>query len=182
MTREQALELLQQHLHNQNLVKHCLAVEACMRELAGSFRPGPGTLGAGRAAARPGLRIHRGNAGNPYREDRRDAGRAGAGRGDHPCHQGPQPARRARFADGPVAAGHRPGQRLHHRLRPDAPRQEAGCPGPAFHEKALQGKVVRQGRVARADGGLFPAGSRPGRNSCCYAWAPCRRSPLQLGL
>lgn len=37
MTREQALELLQQHLHNQNLIKHCLAVEACMRELAVHF-------------------------------------------------------------------------------------------------------------------------------------------------
>ena len=37
MTREQALELLQNHLHNKNLVKHCLAVEACMREFAAHF-------------------------------------------------------------------------------------------------------------------------------------------------
>ncbi len=37
MTREQALELLQSHLHNKNLVKHCLAVEACMGELAAHF-------------------------------------------------------------------------------------------------------------------------------------------------
>jgi len=37
MTREQALELLQQHLQNRNLVKHCLAVEACMKEFAGRF-------------------------------------------------------------------------------------------------------------------------------------------------
>jgi putative nucleotidyltransferase with HDIG domain len=35
MTRDQALELLQQHLKNRNLVKHCLAVEACMKEFAG---------------------------------------------------------------------------------------------------------------------------------------------------
>ncbi|MCU0237422.1 MAG: HDIG domain-containing protein [Acidobacteria bacterium] len=41
MTREQALELLQQHLHNKNLVKHCLAVEACMRALAVRFRQDP---------------------------------------------------------------------------------------------------------------------------------------------
>jgi len=34
MTREEALELLQQHLHQPNLVKHCLAVEQCMRALA----------------------------------------------------------------------------------------------------------------------------------------------------
>ena len=41
MTREQALELLQSHLHNKNLVKHCLAVEACMRGLAGHFGQDP---------------------------------------------------------------------------------------------------------------------------------------------
>jgi hypothetical protein len=41
MTREQALELLQQHLHNKNLVKHCLAVEACMRGLAVHFGQDP---------------------------------------------------------------------------------------------------------------------------------------------
>ena len=34
MTREEALELLKQHLHQPNLVKHCLAVEQCMRALA----------------------------------------------------------------------------------------------------------------------------------------------------
>jgi hypothetical protein len=37
MKREQALELLQQHLKNRNLVKHCLAVEACMKEFAARF-------------------------------------------------------------------------------------------------------------------------------------------------
>jgi len=35
MERTAALELVHQHLHNPNLVKHCMAVEACMRELAG---------------------------------------------------------------------------------------------------------------------------------------------------
>lgn len=34
MEREEALELVQQHLKNKNLVKHSLAVEACMRALA----------------------------------------------------------------------------------------------------------------------------------------------------
>ncbi len=34
MTREQALELVEQHLKNRNLIKHCLAVEACMKEFA----------------------------------------------------------------------------------------------------------------------------------------------------
>jgi len=34
VTREEALELVKQHLHNKNLVKHCLAVEACMKGLA----------------------------------------------------------------------------------------------------------------------------------------------------
>lgn len=34
MTREEALELVKKHLKNKNLVKHSLAVEACMRALA----------------------------------------------------------------------------------------------------------------------------------------------------
>ncbi|MFC1789731.1 HDIG domain-containing metalloprotein [Patescibacteria group bacterium] len=37
MTREQSLELLKQNLSNQNLIKHCLAVEAVMRALAHHF-------------------------------------------------------------------------------------------------------------------------------------------------
>ncbi|MDD8019794.1 MAG: HDIG domain-containing protein [Acidobacteriota bacterium] len=34
MTRDEALELLKQHLHQPNLIKHCLAVEQCMKALA----------------------------------------------------------------------------------------------------------------------------------------------------
>ncbi|MHB8055397.1 MAG: HDIG domain-containing metalloprotein [Candidatus Aminicenantales bacterium] len=34
MTRQDALTLVQTHLKNKNLVKHCFAVEACMREMA----------------------------------------------------------------------------------------------------------------------------------------------------
>jgi putative nucleotidyltransferase with HDIG domain len=34
MEREEALELVKEHLKNINLVKHCLAVEACMRAVA----------------------------------------------------------------------------------------------------------------------------------------------------
>jgi hypothetical protein len=41
MTREQALELVEQHLHNKNLVKHCLAVEACMMDFAAHFGEDP---------------------------------------------------------------------------------------------------------------------------------------------
>jgi hypothetical protein len=41
MTRAEALELLQQHLKNRNLVKHCLAVEACMRNFAVHFGQDP---------------------------------------------------------------------------------------------------------------------------------------------
>lgn len=37
MTREQALELLKKNLSNQNLIKHCLAVESAMRNLARHF-------------------------------------------------------------------------------------------------------------------------------------------------
>ena len=37
MDREQALELVKTHLSNENLIKHSLAVEACMREFAGKF-------------------------------------------------------------------------------------------------------------------------------------------------
>jgi putative nucleotidyltransferase with HDIG domain len=34
MNREEALSLLKQHLKNKNLIKHCLAVEACMKAVA----------------------------------------------------------------------------------------------------------------------------------------------------
>lgn len=37
MTREQGFDLLKQNLQNQNLTKHCLAVEAIMRALARHF-------------------------------------------------------------------------------------------------------------------------------------------------
>ncbi len=37
MNRDEALSLLKEHLTNANLVKHSLAVEAVMRELAGHF-------------------------------------------------------------------------------------------------------------------------------------------------
>ncbi|MTI80495.1 MAG: HDIG domain-containing protein [Firmicutes bacterium] len=37
MTRNEALELLKKHLKNENLVKHCLAVEAVMVHLAKHF-------------------------------------------------------------------------------------------------------------------------------------------------
>jgi len=36
-TREQALELLHGHMENQNLRRHCYAVEAVMRALARRF-------------------------------------------------------------------------------------------------------------------------------------------------
>jgi uncharacterized protein len=37
MNREEALALVNQHLKAENLVKHCLAVEACMKEFAEKF-------------------------------------------------------------------------------------------------------------------------------------------------
>lgn len=37
MTREKALEVLKQNIQNQNLIKHCLAVEVIMRALACHF-------------------------------------------------------------------------------------------------------------------------------------------------
>jgi len=37
MNRPEALELLKEHLHNENLVKHCIAVGAIMRGLAQHF-------------------------------------------------------------------------------------------------------------------------------------------------
>jgi putative nucleotidyltransferase with HDIG domain len=41
MTRAQALDLLQLHLKNRNLVKHCLAVETCMKDFAVHFGQDP---------------------------------------------------------------------------------------------------------------------------------------------
>jgi len=40
MTREEGFNLLKQNLQNQNLIKHCLAVEAIMRALARHFGEG----------------------------------------------------------------------------------------------------------------------------------------------
>jgi uncharacterized protein len=37
MTRDQALDLLKQHVKNENLIKHMLATEAVMRSLASKF-------------------------------------------------------------------------------------------------------------------------------------------------
>jgi putative nucleotidyltransferase with HDIG domain len=37
MDREKGLELVKEHLSNENLINHCLAVEACMREFAQRF-------------------------------------------------------------------------------------------------------------------------------------------------
>ena len=48
MNRDEAWTLLGQHLKNRNLLKHSLAVEACMRRLAGRFGEDPeiwGTAG-----------------------------------------------------------------------------------------------------------------------------------------
>jgi len=37
MNRDEALELVKKHLKNKNLIKHSLAVEACMRAMAATF-------------------------------------------------------------------------------------------------------------------------------------------------
>jgi len=37
MTREEALQLVKEKIKNENLIKHCLAVEACMKALARHF-------------------------------------------------------------------------------------------------------------------------------------------------
>ncbi len=46
MQREQALQLVKDKIQNKNLVKHCLAVEACMRALAERFGENPASGGA----------------------------------------------------------------------------------------------------------------------------------------
>ncbi len=46
MNRDEALKLVQEKIQNQNLVKHCLAAEACMRELAEHFGENPASGGA----------------------------------------------------------------------------------------------------------------------------------------
>lgn len=45
MNREEALSLLKKHLTNRNLIKHCLAVEACMRAVAVRLGQDAGTWG-----------------------------------------------------------------------------------------------------------------------------------------
>ena len=45
MDREEAFSLLKQHLTNRNLVKHCLAVEACMRAVAARLGHDPAPWG-----------------------------------------------------------------------------------------------------------------------------------------
>ena len=41
ITRDAAFELINQHLKNPNMIKHCLATEAVMRELAVHFDEDP---------------------------------------------------------------------------------------------------------------------------------------------
>jgi putative nucleotidyltransferase with HDIG domain len=41
MNRDDALELIKKHLKNKNLVKHCLAVEACMKAVAARLGQDP---------------------------------------------------------------------------------------------------------------------------------------------
>ena len=41
MKREEALALVKEHLKNRNLVKHCLAVEACMKAVAAKLGRDP---------------------------------------------------------------------------------------------------------------------------------------------
>ena len=41
MNREEALALVKEHLRNKNLVKHCLAVEACMKAMAARLGQDP---------------------------------------------------------------------------------------------------------------------------------------------
>jgi putative nucleotidyltransferase with HDIG domain len=41
MKREEALDLIKKHLKNKNLVKHCLAVEACMKAVAAKLGHDP---------------------------------------------------------------------------------------------------------------------------------------------
>lgn len=45
MNRKDALELLQTHLKNRNLIKHSLSVEACMRAMAARLGHDPDTWG-----------------------------------------------------------------------------------------------------------------------------------------
>jgi len=45
MKREEAWELLTTHLKNKNLVKHCLAVEACMKAMAARLGQDPESWG-----------------------------------------------------------------------------------------------------------------------------------------
>jgi len=45
MTREEALELVKKHLKNKNLVKHSLAVEACMKAMAARLGQDGGAWG-----------------------------------------------------------------------------------------------------------------------------------------
>ena len=41
MTREETMELVRKHLKNRNLIKHCLAVEACMKAVASRLGQDP---------------------------------------------------------------------------------------------------------------------------------------------
>lgn len=64
ITRDAALELISQHLENPNMIKHCLATEAVMRELAVRFDEDPekwglaGLLHDLDAESQPDLSVH----------------------------------------------------------------------------------------------------------------------------
>jgi len=51
MNRDEALKLIHENVSNKNLIKHMLAVEAVMRQLARHFKGGRSALGPCRVAS-----------------------------------------------------------------------------------------------------------------------------------
>ena len=146
MNREQALELVEQHLKNRNLVKHCLAVEACMRDFAAHFGQDPEPWGLAGLLHDLDYEYTVETPGRAHGEDGRDAGgvRPGSRRSSTPSRPTTCGSSRGSHMDH-LPADHRSGQRLHHRLRPDAPRPQAAGLDLPFLKKRFKEKSFAKG-------------------------------------
>ena len=163
MTRDEALELLKQHLKNKNLVKHCLSVEACMRALAVRLGHDPEPWGLAGILHDLDYEVTEKSPEHHTTETvkiLREKGIAEpiihavqAHAGKVPCES---PMDWAIYSVDPLTGLIIAATLMH-------PDEEDQVHRPRVRQAALQGKELRQGRPPRGDRGVAPSRARARR-------------------